>query len=280
MLSHLRVLVTGGAGLLGRTLLATAPAGIELHATQRNNPVYGAIAHPIELSLKAAVASLFAALRPQLVIHTAYSMHAGERDIWQATRHVVMACQEVGAELIYLSSDVIFDGEHAPYSEEDEAAPVHDYARWKSKAEWHVRQALPEAVIVRTSLITQFSPLDPRSGWIADSLRESKLIRLYVDELRCPIEVTDIATQLWEIAALPSNERGGIWHLAGPEAISRYGLGLLVAAHQGLDAAGITPALNASSATPRPRDVRLLTTRADQQLRTKARPISVLALGT
>lgn len=280
MLSDLRLLVTGGAGLLGRTLLATAPAGIELHATQRNNPVYGAIAHPIELSDEAAVVSLFAALRPQLVIHTAYSMHAGERDIWQATRHVVAACQEVGAELIYLSSDVIFDGEHAPYSEADEAAPVHDYARWKSKAERYVRQELPEAAIVRTSLITQFSPLDPRSAWIADSLRESKLIRLYVDELRCPIEVTDIAKQLWEIAALPSNERGGIWHLAGPEAISRYGLGLLVAAHEGLDAAGITPALNASSATPRPRDVRLLTTRADQQLRTKARPISVLALGT
>lgn len=262
---------------MGRTLIQTAPASIvHLHATQRNTPVVGATAHTIELSEADAVAALFERLQPTLVIHTAFSMHAGERDIWQATRQVVAGCQATQAELIYLSTDALFDGEHPPYREEDDPAPVHEYGRWKAKAEWFVREEMPAAAVIRTSLITQLTPLDPRCRWIVNSLREKKPISLFVDELRCPILVEDIATQIWELAALPASERAGIWHLAGVEALSRYAIGLLVAAHKGLDPAGITPAYSASFPTPRPRDLRMLTTRADKQLKTKARPLSVL----
>ena len=281
MASHFRVLVTGGAGLLGHMLLCTAPSGMELHATQRTSPVKveHVSGHTVELSDPGAVAALFANVCPHLVIHTAYSMHAGERDIWKPTRNVVAGCQATGSQLIHLSSDVIFDGECAPYHEHSEPDPVHEYGGWKTKAELHVREQLPQAAIIRTSLITQFTPLDPRSAWVANSLRESKPISLYVDELRCPIIVDDLAQQIWDLVALPVAERSGIWHLVGPEVLSRYALGLLIAAHQGLDTRGITPALNASSPKPRPRDLRLLTTRADQTLPTAARPISMLALG-
>ena len=280
MTSQTRVLITGGAGLLGNCLLHLAPAGLELHATQRQTPITadGVIAHTIELSDEAAVAALFAQVRPDLVIHTAYSMHAGERDIWRPTAHVVAGCQATQAELIHLSSDVIFDGESAPYNEADEPEPVHEYGRWKTKAERYVRQQDPQAAIIRTSLITQFTPLDTRSAWVANSLRENKPISLYVDELRCPIIVEDLAHQIWEMTTLSADERAGVWHLVGPEVVSRYALGLLVAAHEGLDPAAITPALNGSSARPRPRDLRLLTTRADQMLNTTARPISMLLL--
>lgn len=280
MTSQTRVLITGGAGLLGNCLLHLAPAGLDLHATQRTTPISapGVTAHTIELSDGAAVAALFAQVRPHLVIHTAYSMHAGERDIWKPTAHVVAGCQATQAELIHLSSDVIFDGESAPYNEEDDPNPVHDYGSWKTKAERYVRTQYPQAAIIRTSLITQFAPLDPRSAWVANSLRENKPIALYIDELRCPIIVEDLAHQLWELTTLPAAQRAGIWHLVGPEVVSRYALGLLVAAHQGLDPAAITPALNRSSAQPRPRDLRLLTTRADQMLKTVARPISMLML--
>ncbi|HEX8682576.1 MAG TPA: hypothetical protein VF707_09710, partial [Ardenticatenaceae bacterium] len=57
-----RVLVTGGAGLLGRALLRTAPGGVDLHATQRHTPAVGAEAHAVELSDGAAVAALWARL--------------------------------------------------------------------------------------------------------------------------------------------------------------------------------------------------------------------------
>jgi dTDP-4-dehydrorhamnose reductase len=90
--------------------------------------------------------------------------------------------------------------------------------------------------------------------------------------------VDDLARLIWELVSLPADGRAGVWHLAGPEAVSRYSLGLLVAAYEGLDPAGIVPALSASAPAPRPRDLRLLTGRADHALRTRARPISALLL--
>lgn len=273
-----KVLITGGGGLLGRHLLRTAPRGVEPHATQRHTPVEGAEAHPVELADMTATQALFERLRPNLVIHTAFSMQAGKQDIWFATYNVVAACQQVGAQLIHLSTDALLDGEHAPYDEAALPAPVHEYGQWKARAEAHVRATDPMAAIVRTSLLTEFAPLDPRSAWVATALRRSEPITLFVDELRCPIIPLDLATQLWELAALPPDERSGVWHLVGPEVVSRYTLGLLIAAHEGLDPAGITPGVSHEAPTPRPRDLRLNDTRAQRQLRSRARPISTLLL--
>jgi dTDP-4-dehydrorhamnose reductase len=56
--------------------------------------------------------------------------------------------------------------------------------------------------------------------------------------------------------------------------VSRYTLGVLVARHHGVDASAILPACSRGAGLQRPRDLRLLTTRADRELRTRARPIS------
>ncbi len=100
-----------------------------------------------------------------------------------------------------------------------------------------------------------------------------------MDELRCPIWVKELAAQLWEIGALPHREAPGVWHLAGSEAVSRYALGLLIAARFELDPASITPGRSRDAVPARPRDVRLLTPRADRMLGCRARPISELFAG-
>jgi dTDP-4-dehydrorhamnose reductase len=272
----MRILITGGAGLLGGGLIARAPAGVELHATQRTTPVIRAEAHTLELSDRDATAALLARLRPTVVIHTAYSQSAetAERDIVGATQSLVDGCVSAGCELVHVSTDAVFDGEHAPYAENDAPAPVHDYGRWKAAAEQYVRDTLPSATIVRTSLIVRVDPPDAASAWVLRGLRGGEAVRLFVDELRCPIAVDDLAAQLWEVAVLPARDRAGVWHLAGPEALSRYTLGVLVARRHGADADAIVPAISRGAGFQRPRDLRLLTTRADRALKTHARPIS------
>ncbi len=272
----MRVLITGGAGLLGGELIRQAPAGAEVHATRRASPVHGAESHPVELSDADAVAALFEAVRPAVVFHTAYSVAEGERDIARATENVVDACRSVGAALVYMSTDALLDGESSPYAEDAEPAPVHEYGRWKMRAELLVRERMPDAAVVRTSLIVRADPPDRGSAWVLDTLRRGEPVRLFTDELRCPIAVEDLAAQLWEIAALPADARGGVWHLAGPEAVSRYALGVLLAVRAGLDARGIQPVPSAASPAPRPRDLRLLTARADAALRTRARSVSAV----
>jgi dTDP-4-dehydrorhamnose reductase len=274
----MRVLVTGGAGLLGRSLLRLRPAAFDVLATRRSSPVDGADSVRLDLADADACSTLMGRFRPNLVIHTAYGTEKPGRDIVQATRNVLEACAESGARLIHLSSDALLDGEAAPYDEAVAPAPVHDYGRCKAEAETLVRDRIPGATIVRTSLLTSFSPLDPRSRWIADALRERTPVTLFVDEIRCPIHPDDLARQLWEIAGLPAAGTSGVWNLVGPECISRYALGLLVAAHEKLDPALILPGRSGATGMRRPRDLRLLTTRADRQLRTRPRPISSLVL--
>lgn len=267
-------MITGGAGLLGQALLRSVPGGAEVHATWRHAPVRGAEAHRVELSDGAATRDLALRVRPDVVIHTAYSAANGEQDILAATRAVVGACRAAGAALVHLSTDALLDGETAPYGEDTEPAPVHEYGRWKAAAEAEVRRSLPDAVVIRTSLVVATDPLDPRSAWVADSLRNGKPVTLFTDEIRAPIEVGDLAAQIWEILDLPGQDRAGVWNLCGPEALSRYAIGLLVAARERLDPSGITPATSRGIDPPRPRDLRLLTTRADRALHTRPRGIS------
>jgi dTDP-4-dehydrorhamnose reductase len=274
--SIVRVLITGGGGLLGGELIRQAPPGVEVHATRRASPVHGAEAHAVELSDAVAVGALLAGVRPALVIHTAYSAADGERDIVRATESVVDACRAVGAALVYMSTDALLDGESSPFAESAEPAPVHEYGRWKAQAELLVRERMPDAAVIRTSLIVRAEPPDRNSAWVVDSLRGGQPVRLFTDELRCPVAVEDLAAQLWEVAQLPAEGRAGVWHLAGPEAVSRYALGVLLAVRAGLDPGAIVPIPSASSPAPRPRDLRLLTTRADRHLRTRARPVSAV----
>lgn len=269
----MRALITGGGGLLGSALIRGAPRGTEVHATRRSRPVTGAPAHDVDLADAAAVAELWRSLRPELVIHTAYGTAEPDRDILAATENVVAACAEVGAALIHLSTDALFDGERAPYAESDLPAPITGYGAWKARAEDLVRARAPDAAIIRTSLIVSLDPPDPASAWVAAGARGEAEVRLFVDELRCPILADDLALLIWEIAALEPAERAGVWHLVGPEALSRYTIGLLVAAHLGLDAARLTPGFS-DPQRPRPRDLRMLTTRADRALRNRPRTLA------
>jgi dTDP-4-dehydrorhamnose reductase len=257
-----RVLVTGGAGLVGSALIDTATEGVEVHATERNTPVVGAPAHTIDLADPDEPVGLLQAVRPDVVIHTAYGKDDLERDVIAATRSIAAACAIQGVDLVHLSSDVVFDGEHAPYAEDSPLVPIHAYGRAKAEAEGDVRTAVRDAAIVRTSLVCRAEPLDPTSAWVVDTLRAGEAITLFTDEFRCPIRADDLARMIWDLVALPAADRTGPWHFVGPDALSRFDLGVILAEAHGLDPAGITAASSREVSGPRPRDLTLTAERA------------------
>jgi dTDP-4-dehydrorhamnose reductase len=219
-----------------------------------------------------------AALEPDAVIHCAYGMN--RPDIVGATESVVAACAASGATLITISTDALFDGEHAPYDESRSPSPITDYGRWKAEAEEIVARALPDAAIVRTSLLVHSDPPDHGAEWLTSALGRRERITLFDDEIRCPVMTADLAAALWELATLPAERRRGVWHVAGPAPMSRAELGALFIEHYGLDATTVDVVSQSSVPGPRPRDVRLSCERALRALSVRPRPVDRWALAS
>jgi dTDP-4-dehydrorhamnose reductase len=163
----------------------------------------------------------------------------------RGTENVARAASRAGARLIHVSTDLVFDGEHAPYAEDDEPRPVSDYGRAKLEAESYV-----DGLIVRTSLLYG-KPGGPQESMAARGGT------FYVDEIRCPTRVDELAAALLELAALDVT---GPLHVAAPDAVSRYDFALLL---------GATNAQPAPTPPGRARNVALDSSRSESHLTTR-----------
>jgi dTDP-4-dehydrorhamnose reductase len=217
-----------------------------------------------------AVNRLFEQVQPAVVIHTAAQMTGDQMMAVNAegARHIARAAARAKARLIHLSSDVIFDGEHAPYDETAAPDPISPYAESKARAESEVIEEFPRAVIARTSLIYGFNPLDPRTR----QMLNGEMPRLFTDEYRCPILVDDLADALLELA---ENDFAGIIHVAGAQRLSRYEFGVKLANALSV-APRFEPALSATYPGRRPRDCTLDISLAQRVLRTRLRGVDEL----
>lgn len=255
----MRVLVTGGAGTLGSELIRTAPDGVALAATTRGE-VPGDLStlaewHTVELTDAFATGQLVESVRPDVVLHTAYRQDS-RADIVDATASVAAAAAATGAAVVHLSTDAVFDGENGPFDERAEPVPVLDYGRWKLAAEQALSAQVPDAAIVRPSLIVRLDPPDRATAAVLHAAAAADgEYRFFVDEIRTPIRVEDLVSELWAMVALGRSDRAGIWHVPGPEAISRYELARRIAVHHGVDPSGLATAEVRDHPTPRARDL-------------------------
>jgi dTDP-4-dehydrorhamnose reductase len=265
------LLITGGSGYLGTCLAGQARESWHVVATYRAHPssLPGCDTERLDIRDEAAVSKLLVDVRPRAVVHAAADMSspaAMQSTIATGTQNVAAAAAAVGARLVHLSTDVLFDGEHGPYTESDAPMPITPYGLAKAEAERVVTGLCPDAAIVRTSLIYGFDPPDPRTLWVVDSLREGRLITLFTDEIRSPVWVEQLAAALLELVAGDRDSMAGVWHLAGPQPLTRYGFGERLARAYGLDPAGITPGLSHESGLIRPRNCVLDVSKAHMRL--------------
>ena len=240
--------MVGGTGFLGRRITRQAQfAGHRVVATFHEGvpPASDADWRKLDIKCRDDVTTLALNARPDAVINAAY-----RKPDWQATAdggmNVALAAAAAGARLVHVSSCAVFSGAAPSYDESCQPDPVTPYGAAKAAAETAVRGIIPDAVIARTSLIIGDgdSPHERLVHALASGTANGIL---FTDEVRCPVHVNDLAAALLELAAPPHS---GVCHVAGPDAVSRYELGLLIAARDGLDKAALPSGPRAASGLP------------------------------
>ena len=278
------MLVTGGSGYLGRRVVEAARIGWDVTATYfthrgdelEDGGERGVTWRRLDVRDGAAVEALVGEVRPAVIVHTAAANPGVADDFEQVnadgTGHVARAAAIHGARLVHMSTDVLFDGEKGNYVEADPPTPITPYGRSKALAEAEVRASGAEAVIVRTSLIydwrqraDKLHPSDRHTRWIVEGLQAGRPVRLFTDELRCPIWVESLAAAVVELAGM---DYTGVLHVAGAQVLSRYEFGVRLLRFHGFDPSPIIPVRSQESGVRRPLDCTLDCSRARTLLRT------------
>jgi dTDP-4-dehydrorhamnose reductase len=251
-----RILITGSAGFLGSNLSRYFHStGWEVTGSWHlREPDMAALSRSVNVDLAtSSLQALLADVRPDLVLHCAALSGRAQceadpararRVNVEATRGLAEAARRQDARFVFISTDLVFDGDHAPYGEEDAVAPLSLYAETKAEAERVVRAADPDAWIIRTALMYGLGA-DGRPGsflsWTLEALRRQTALHLYTNQYRMPLYAPDVA-RLVELLYTQDAE-GGLYHAAGPDRLSRHELGLRVASAFGLSAACIAETL-------------------------------------
>ncbi len=258
-----RLLVTGAGGTLGGYLVRDlAGRGVPFVAWRG--------ARDVDLTDDDALTRAFRGAGPDVVLHAAALARVSDchrypdrafRVNTAVPARLAERCAAAGARLVQVSTDLVFDGERAPYREADVLAPQSVYARSKAEAERAVL-ARPGNVVARVSLLFGPALTGPPSFFDqqVEALRAGRPITLFQDEWRTPLDLPTAARALVELALADVE---GVFHLGGPQRLSRLEMGRLLARHLGADL-GLLRAVDRAdvpAGEPRPRDTSLVSER-------------------
>jgi dTDP-4-dehydrorhamnose reductase len=249
-----RLLVTGAGGQLGHDVVAAAGAA--------GDDVLGATHATLDVTDRDAVLGAITTWRPDAVVHCAAwtAVDACEGDPPRAftanalaVRWVVEACDRVGAHLVQLSTDYVFDGTlRRPYREWDEPAPRSVYGASKLAAEREALALGPRAAVVRTSWVCG----EHGSNMVSTVLRLAreragqKGSLAFVDDQRGhPTFTADLAPLLRRLAL---DRRSGVVHATNQGEVSWYGFVQQILSAAGYDPGMVRPISTAELEPPRP----------------------------
>ncbi|WP_339832946.1 dTDP-4-dehydrorhamnose reductase [Paenibacillus sp. FSL R7-0272] len=206
----MKVLVTGASGQLGRdVVLLLEKEGHDILACDREQ---------MDITNQAQCNEVISSYHPEVIIHCAAytAVDAAETDTDGAykvnavgTRNVAVAAEKVGAKLIYISTDYVFDGQSTtPYQEYDNTNPQSVYGKSKRAGEWLVQSLCSKWFVVRTSWVYGLHG----NNFVKTMLKlgqEKPKLQVVHDQKGSPTYTVDLALFLIE---LMGTEMYGIYH--------------------------------------------------------------------
>jgi dTDP-4-dehydrorhamnose reductase len=269
----MKIFITGGSGLLGSKIAEIALRNYEVYAGYcHNKPEFGM---PLKFDLaKDTDLEVLYKIKPEVIIHTAALTNVDECEAnkelaykinAEGTKRVAKIANELGAFLVYVSTDYVFSGDKGMYKEEDEPNPIDYYGYTKLMGEKYCDCIARPCVIYGAK---------PASGtvnfalWLIDKLMNREEVKIVTDQFITPTLNTNLAKMLLEVA---ERELKGRFHLAGKERVSRYDFALQIANEFGLDKNLIIPSRmdEMKWIASRPKDSSLNTSKASRYLNEK-----------
>jgi dTDP-4-dehydrorhamnose reductase len=243
----MRVMVTGAAGQVGQDLVR--------HCTEMGDEVWGVDLAQFDICARDQVHGAIMSFAPDLVVNCAAwtAVDACESDPSRAyainalaVRHVREACGRVGAHLVQISTDYVFDGTSVrPYHEWDTPAPASVYGLTKLAGE---REAGLDATIVRTSWVCgEFGPNMVRTVMHLAATTDQMS---FVDDQRgSPTFAADLVVMLRRLGA---ERRSGLHHVTNQGVVSWFEFVQEILRGIGRDAHMVSPIMTADLSPPRP----------------------------
>lgn len=229
----MRILITGATGQLGSVLCRLLSQDTVI---PKDLPGFDLSRSGIEQDILAG--------RPDVIIHAgAYTdVDGAERDPEKAmvvnaagTEQVARAAAQLGAKLVYVSTDYVFDGAgRSPYQEEDRPSPISQYGLSKWLGEKAVHASGAESLIVRTAWLYGPSGKNFVKS-IMRAAQEQPTLRVVDDQRGCPTSAEDLGRALVELARRDvtgilhvTNQGDCTWHEFAQAIVSEMGLSVPV----------------------------------------------------
>lgn len=218
----------------------------------------------LDTSVKRDVQQTVEEFEPDVIVNTAAVTDVDacetERErAWKTNVHGVenlaYAAKLSGARLIQISTDYVFDGKHGPYDELARPNPLSYYGRTKLASENVITTSGIPHVIVRTMVLygAGYNVKQNFALWLIKSLADGKPVRIVDDQIGNPTLADDLAYAIMKIVEL---DRLGLFHVAGPDLMSRYDFALALAKHFAYNRKLITPVKTSIFKQPAPRPLR------------------------
>lgn len=214
----MKVLLTGAKGQLGNCFCDRLPTGWDVLATDSD---------VLDITELAKVKQVVADYRPDVIVnaaaYTAVDKAESEQNIAAlinetGPKNLALAANEIGARLVHVSTDYVFDGEaNTPYLEVAATNPLGVYGKTKLDGEIAVSQIQPDALIIRTAWV--FSEYG--NNFVKTMLRlgkERDVLNVVADQFGCPTYAGDIAQAIIDL--LKKKADGGVYHFCGDNQVA------------------------------------------------------------
>lgn len=239
-----RILVTGASGLLGLNFCLTQAEHFDITGVVnthllREVPFRQAQADLTDLT---QVTELLDREQPDVVLHC-----AALANLDQCEHHPKLAkilntdlpaefarqTRKRGMRLVHISTDAIFDGTHAPYTENDIPTGKGVYAETKRDGELKVLAINPAALVARVNFFGwSLSGTRSLAEFFYNNLSAGKSVMGFTDVIFCPLYVNDLGDLLVEAV---ERHLDGVYHFTGADCLTKDAFGRKVAAQFGLD---------------------------------------------